>query len=191
MKKTVLLLMISLPACILADEVTFSTTGEFCAGSAACTSGNSFLQIGSGSQETLLQFIPLSETVETGTIVPLIGLSEFDIGSMARAGSGSFTIFVDQTVPSVGTAEFSGKVTGNFAVGGTTGGLDFNADTLEIGDVTYHLPNHFDLTPNMGPPNTITDIPVELTATPEPGFFWITGLGLIAISLTALKRRKA
>lgn len=186
---TLSLFMAMLSMTAFADTVTFSTTGDFCAGSGPCTSGNSFLQIGSGSQETLLQFVPLTQTVQTGTIVPLIDLSEFDIGSMARIGTGSFTIFVDQTVPSVGVGEFSGSVKGNFAVGATTGGLDFSANTLVIGAVTYYLPLHFDLAPNMSPPDTFTHVPVELTTTPEPTFFSLVGAGMLGLGYISHRRK--
>jgi hypothetical protein len=109
--------------------------------------------------------------------------------------AGTFTLTIDQTVPSLGSGGLSGALSGTISESSSGGTLDFSSTTLVLGDVTYTLqqpPGGYDLVP----PTTLNgetsiQMHIDTSTVPEPAFLGLTGLGFFGIvGITFLRNRR-
>jgi hypothetical protein len=174
----------------LADTVTFSTTGGFSA-----SGGASSAIFGSGPNTLTLSY---SGIVNSTVGTPTNSSAGFMIASVLGTGgdaAGTFTLTIDQTVPSLGSGGLSGALSGTISESSSGGMLDFSSTTLVLGDVTYTLqqpPGGYDLVP----PTTLNgetsiQMHVDTSTVPEPAFLGLTGLGFFGIvGITFLRNRR-
>lgn len=190
-----ILLPVLLAVCALSalgEEVTFSTTGLFCAGSGPCVAGSPSLTIGTNPQETYLFQVPVSTSVPIGTPdVALIKIGISVIGANPRPGTGSFTIDITQTAPAAGSKDFTGALSGNFAIGSAGATITFGQNSVDIAGVLYTLNSPSFKLPLIGPPTSVVPILTDITPNPEPSFFAVTGGVLACLALIAYRRRRS
>jgi hypothetical protein len=174
----------------LAEPVTFSTTGGFSA-----SGGASSAIFGSGPNTLTLSY---SGIVNSTVGTPTNSSAGFMIASVLGTGgdaAGTFTLTIDQTVPSLGSGGLSGALSGTISESSSGGTLDFSSTTLVLGDVTYTLqqpPGGYDLVP----PTTLNgetsiQMHIDTSTVPEPAFLGLTGLGFFGIvGITFLRNRR-
>jgi hypothetical protein len=178
---------------VLAVEVTFTTTGEFCAGAGPCTTGSPSTTIGIFPEATYLVANPEFQSVPINTSnVPLINFDIGAFGSDPRTGTGSFTIHITETAPSAGSGVFNGALSGNFAVGSGTAEISFSQPSIVIGGVMYTLNTQTYIVPTNGASEYNNPVLVDVTAvtTPEPGFLAVTGLSFGCLMFAGYRRRR-
>lgn len=175
----------------LADMVTFSTTGGF-----SESGGASSATFGVGPNTLTLSYAGITDST-VGT--PTNSSAGFITASVTGTGgdaSGTFTLTIDQTAPTVGSGGINGDLSGTITSNSSSGTLDFISSSLTLGDIVYTLqqpPGGYDLVP----PNTLdgeTSIQFHVVATsavPEPAFLSLTGLGFFGIvGITFLRNRR-
>jgi hypothetical protein len=132
-----------------ADVITFSTSGVFSSGLATGGDGTNQITFGSGADTATLLFtgaLPSSYGVAVGSPAG-VGLGFFQIAATGNGAtaSGTFTLTISQTLPSAGTGDLGGTITGTFniisGVGGGNGLVTFNPNSTTIGSITYTLHN--------------------------------------------------
>jgi len=184
---SVLAFMTVTPA--LAESVTYSTTGGFSA-----AAGASSATFGGGADTLTLSFAGITDaTVDASPITNgSAGVITASVTGAGGTASGSFTLTIDQTAPSVGSGGLSGALSGIITSNSSTGTLNFSATTLTLGDIEYTLQQPaggYELVP----PNTLggqTSIQLQINATavPEPAFFGLTGLGFFSLAGITFRR---
>jgi len=173
-----------------ADMVTFSTTGGF-----SESGGASSATFGVGPNTLTLSYMGITDST-VGT--PTNSSAGFIMASVTGTGgdaSGTFTLTIDQTVPTVGSGGLDGDLSGTITFNSSSGTLDFTSTSLTLGNIVYTLqqpPGGYDLVP----PNTLdgdTSIQFHLVANstvPEPAFLSLTGLGFLGIVVIAFLRNR-
>jgi len=190
-----------------AGTVTFSTSGAFnCNGIVGCTaSGSSVTDNG-----VTLTYAPTSTSVSAPTFTNF-GQITATGGQLGNSLNGvTFTLTINQTVPSVGTGTLTAAtLTGGITAPGTSGafitfqapnfsveitGNTFSGPGVQIaapgGPVTYIVPNNplAIVAPTSGAPAGVTSIQGAVSDSPEPVTFVLVGAGLGLVGL--LRRRR-
>ena len=188
---TVALALGSLPAA--AQTVTFSTTGAF---SGACT-GTSCTFDG-----FTLSFVPVgSNSFLSGSLVDLgtfnascgaatCGLTSFPAGV-------TFTLSINQTLPSGGTGAFLGTVSGQLAFNPSFSSLIWtpSPNNLGIGLANYQLvvdnTGNFNIEAPTGDANPNQSVvKAFVTVTPEPSTVALMATGMFGLIPVIRRRRK-
>ncbi len=181
-----------------AQIVNFTTSGSF--SGAGCTSIGSIP--GSSVWCDAAGGIRLTYTFRTTASVDLSQPVQF--GSFSTLGNGpstytnvNFTMFVNQTLPTGGSASFSGAVTGTASA--NQGGLlwaPVNPPSFFIDNVQYALNRDVSTNGiNINPPGTggivgSTAIMGSVrTTVPEPSTYALMAAGLAAMALVSHRRR--
>jgi len=175
---------------VLASTVTYTTTGVFSASGGATYNGTgaSSVVFSPGSANVTAPSAGnlgmFTSTVPTGTSI---------------TGSGNFTLTINQTSPNAGSNNFgsdtfSGKLSKSI-LPFTTGDLviTFANTSVNIGGVTYTLEGLGGAgfaSNQLVIGNGVTTIQADET-TPEPTFYSVLGVGLIAILVLKRKQGKS
>jgi len=191
-----LVLAFALPA--FAIEVTFSTTGEFCAVEVAgsCPAGSptsvTFKDNPVVGSVTIKAIGLPSASYSIGPPV-FVNAIEFTSTTTNKAGTapvgGFFTLTIDQTTPAgFGPGIFAGSLSGKIGFHNGSPEVSFSGPlTLDLGGAYYTLGSNSYSLPNPGG-NGQTFIQMEVT--PEPAFMMLTGLGFAGLAFVAYRRRR-
>jgi hypothetical protein len=172
-----------------ATSVTYSTSGEFLSDS------SNTITFGSSGNTATLTFTGITSTTVGAPTNVSFGTMNVATAGNGASGSGSFDLNIQQTVPSGGSGDFVGSLTGSFAYNSSTGLLDFSTLSLVIGSgssaVTYTLqqpPGGYELVPpNDNSGNTT--IQGTITPAPEPNSLMLLGTGLLGAAGMLFRRR--
>jgi hypothetical protein len=173
----------------LAEPVTYSTTGGFSA-----SGGASSATFGGAGNTLTLSFAGVASTTVTAdpTTNGSAGTITASITGTGGTATGTFTLTIDQTDPSVGSGGLSGALSGTITSNSSSGTLSFTSTALTLGDITYTLqqpPGGYDLVPpNTNGGMTSIQLQINATAVPEPAFFGLTGLGFFGLAGIAYRR---
>jgi len=187
-----------------AVPISYTTIGEFVGGS------------GPQNDDTYVNgpvTIQYRTNQTTNYDLPFGGSSIADFGSFAVTTSGAldtpvvatFTLTILQAVPTLGTTDFVGTLTGVLRIGASGASVTFAQPLSEtIGPVTYTIvendggiPGNAALVPaTMNPGGGpvipgVTSIEARITLIPEPSAIALTALGAIAPVALMLRRRRA
>jgi len=178
-------------------QLSYTTTGRFTSSSAGCNQLAATNSVACAFGGFTLTF--------TGTAGANIGSpSVASLGTFALTGSGNvtlppppivFELFINQTGPSVGAATFSGMMAGTVeTIGGNTSTLMWSPNsTRSIGLANYMV--IFDAAgpaANRGiaiPINNDRGISALVNVVPEPSTYLLMGTGVLALAITARRRR--
>jgi hypothetical protein len=173
-----------------ATPVTYSTSGVFSASSSDVVTFGNIL-----GNSTTLTFAGISSTTIDAPSNVSFGTVNVATTGSGASGSGSFTLTIDQTVPSVGSGSLVGTLTGSFSENSSTGYLDFSNLILQIGtgqsQVTYTLQQPvggYELVPP-NDNNGNTTIQGNITPAPEPSSLMLLGTGLLGAAGMLFRRR--
>lgn len=177
-----------------ADEVTFSTAGCF---GALCEPGVTSTAFGSNNATVVFTNQPTT-TVNTSTPS---GFTIADLGTLTVGGTGTFastpfTLQVNQTSPTAGSAVFGGTLTGTLITNGSDARIVFNETFVVIGGVRYQLTNldggnTLFLDPNATGGITRISAKISNEPIPEPATLLLLGTGISGIAASVRRRRKA
>ena len=183
------LALITIASSVRATTVTYSTTGSFNGGAFSSPTSIGF---GGGANTTTLTFTGVSATVDTDPF----GFTFASLGTMHTASTGSgasvagttFAIQITQTVPSAGSGNVSGTISGFISQNSSTSQITFTVTSVTIGAITYSVPNNpLSLVPPVTN-NGNTTIQGRVTAVPEPATLGLLGAGLFALAATVSRK---
>jgi hypothetical protein len=183
-------------------DVTYTSTGEFCAAPGPCANltplvenpAHDSITVGAYPQVTYFGAEKVSATVDTPSQAVA---AQFDVsvaGSNPRTvpANEAFTIYITQTNPFAGTGTFVGGFSGNIALGSTTATITFSNTTIVLGGFTYTLDSSVYTLPKISIPSHTDQIMMEVTqnTTPEPTFMALSGLGFAGLAFVAYRRKR-
>jgi hypothetical protein len=200
----VLIAAFAIPA--LAEDVTFTTTGEFSCGSAiGCTVSN----VGAGTDNKMViinngsTFSVTVAGVDNANVLAGdpnnddVNVASFNYtanqaGGLVNTAGASFTLGINQVSPvaTPGSGSLAGTFSGSINASTSTAEIDFGSSTsLTLGNVLYSLDSETwsFANPGAGVLAVTTD---TATVTPEPTFMMLTGLGFAGLALVAYRRRQ-
>lgn len=181
----------SIPAA--AQDVAFSTTGAFsgaCTGT-SCSFGGftlSFIPVGSNGffSGSLVDLGTFNASCGTTTC----GLTNFPAGV-------TFTLTINQTIPSAGTGNFAGTISGQLAFNPSFSSLIWTPapNNLGIGLVNYQLvvdnTGNFNIEAPTGDANPNQSVvKAFVTVTPEPSTVALMATGMFGLIPVVRRRRK-
>jgi hypothetical protein len=206
----VLVVAFALPA--FAEDVSFTTTGEFFCGTVVSTNGGTCTATNATPPSDGTSTIIIANGGHTATVnvagdsyaglqagnpgVDDVNVAQFSstasTGAAVNTNGATFDLVITQTLPTSEGGTLSGAFSGTIGNKSQTNGasVTFSDTTLQLGNVLYTLDASSFSIGNPGI-NTIGMNQITATVTPEPTFMMLTGLGFAGLAFVAYRRRQA